>query len=66
MFEHHLSADRVTQYQRQRQHEAAIERGLAAGRTAQPGIPRVAMARVARFCAAVRRHVQLPHPADLK
>jgi hypothetical protein len=66
MFEHHLNTDRVTQYQRQCQHEAAIERGLAAGRTAQPGIPRIAMARVARFFAAVRRQLHIPPLADLR
>lgn len=66
MFQHYLNADRVTQYQQQCQHEATIERGLAAGRAVQLGIPQIAMAGAVRFFAATGLHRPLPHPADIK
>ena len=66
MFQHYLTADRVAQYQQQCQREATIERSRAAGRTAQPAIPQIAMAGVARFFAAARRQLHTSHLASLK
>jgi len=66
MYQHYMTADRVAQYQQQCRHEATIERGLTAGRTALPGVPQIAMARVARFFAAAWRQLHMAHLADLK
>jgi hypothetical protein len=66
MFQHFVTADHVAQYTQQCRHEATIERGLAASRTAPPGIPQIAMAAVARFFAAARRQLHTPNLASLK
>ena len=66
MFQHYVTADRVAQYQQQCRHEAAIERGLRAGRTAQPGTSQIAITGITRFYAAARRQLHMPHLADLK